>query len=325
LIGGLSIMHGQFISHRQSSALAPQHETPPSSRVSSKVRYRLAALLVMASPLLAWPLVALFVIGGCAGSPGVVIKCSPILGIDVQAVATHLTWYSTSGFAFSVPLALALLVSCRFLSPRRGPSDHPAPIAPVQRDAQASEPGTDDPEGIQTVQEVTSAAGKRDDAQGLMDGSISEVILVNNEGVRLAYAGELETAVAKLTQAAERLPGNMQIASNAALVLALSVSKGRVDGNRLADCLKYRQRVVERDPNHSKLAQIDSLLKQAGADSIVRFRANSTTGLNGASKPFRIRARIDSRIASAGNHHGCDNQPGREESRFRLTNRTGAR
>jgi tetratricopeptide (TPR) repeat protein len=123
----------------------------------------------------------------------------------------------------------------------------------------------DDPQVIQSVHEVMSAAGKKEDAQHLVDASIREVIEINNEGVRLAYAGELETAVEKLTQAAERLPGNMQIVSNAALVLALSVAKGRSERGRMAACLKYRQRVVERDPIYPKLAQIDSLLKQAGA------------------------------------------------------------
>ena len=120
----------------------------------------------------------------------------------------------------------------------------------------------DDAKILQAVRATLSAVGKEHEAEALVDSSIQEIIKENNEGVKLAYAGQLDEAIGKLVSAAERLPGNLQIVSNAALVLALSIGKAATSKERLQNCLKYRKMVVARDPRHPKLAQIDALLIQ---------------------------------------------------------------
>ncbi len=120
----------------------------------------------------------------------------------------------------------------------------------------------DDPKVLREVQATLSAAGKPDEAKAMVEGFRQEVIDENNAGVRLAQAGQLDEAIGKLTDAAERLPGNLQIISNAALVLALAISKKHPSKQRMQDCLKYRKLMLLRDPNHPKLVQIDTLLAQ---------------------------------------------------------------
>jgi len=120
----------------------------------------------------------------------------------------------------------------------------------------------DDKEVVRAVHAAMTAVGKKDQAKALVDSSLVEASEINNEGVRLAYANKLDEAVALLTKAAELLPGNTQFVSNAALVIALALTKtDQIDRNQYQACLKYRQIVATREPNHPKLAQINGLLK----------------------------------------------------------------
>jgi DNA-binding response OmpR family regulator/Flp pilus assembly protein TadD len=120
----------------------------------------------------------------------------------------------------------------------------------------------DNKDVARTVHAAMAAVGKQELAKALIDSSIQEVAAINNEGVRLAYANQLDEAVELLTKAAELLPGNTQFVSNAALVIALALTKAeQVDRNQYQSCLKYRGIVAAREPAHPKLPQIDGLLK----------------------------------------------------------------
>jgi hypothetical protein len=57
-------------------------------------------------------------------------------------------------------------------------------------------------------------------------------------------------------------PGNMQFVSNAALVMALSLTKTGMNEERLASCLRYRESLIAQQPNHRKIPQIDYLLQK---------------------------------------------------------------
>lgn len=113
------------------------------------------------------------------------------------------------------------------------------------------------------VHAVLSLAGKNEtEADAIIEASVKEIIHLNNEGVHKAEAGELDEAIALLSNAAERLPNNLQIVSNAALVLALYLARNSYSQERLKACLHYRGIVAEKAPDYPKLAQIDALLKQ---------------------------------------------------------------
>ena len=90
------------------------------------------------------------------------------------------------------------------------------------------------------------------------------IVKINNDGVRKAQAGEYQEAIELIVNAAERLPNNLQIVSNAALILAVSVANS-ASKDELVQCLHYRQKIIDRDPAHPKLEQIDMMLKKAKA------------------------------------------------------------
>lgn len=113
------------------------------------------------------------------------------------------------------------------------------------------------------VHDVLTAAGKGDvEASAMIDASTQEVILLNNDGVRKAEAGQLKEATELLCEAANRLPNNLQIIGNAALVIALDLVRNGSAPDKFGKCLQYRDVLIKKSPNHPKLAQIDGLLKQ---------------------------------------------------------------
>jgi DNA-binding response OmpR family regulator len=120
----------------------------------------------------------------------------------------------------------------------------------------------EDRQAVRAVQVAMAAAGQQDLSAALVESSLAEVAEINNEGVRLAYANQFEEAIELLTRAADLLPGNAQFLSNAALVIALALSKGETTQTRLPECIKYRKLLAARNPQHPKIAQIDGLLMQ---------------------------------------------------------------
>ncbi|OGS93425.1 MAG: hypothetical protein A2061_01935 [Gallionellales bacterium GWA2_59_43] len=112
------------------------------------------------------------------------------------------------------------------------------------------------------VHDVLIAAGKEiTEANAMIEDSTQEVIRTNNDGVRKAESGQFDEAVELLCEAANRLPNNLQIVSNAALVIALALVKNGNNPQMLAQCLRYRDLLVKKSPDYPKIAQIDSQLR----------------------------------------------------------------
>lgn len=113
------------------------------------------------------------------------------------------------------------------------------------------------------VQAVLIASGKNaSEANAIIDASTQEVILLNNEGVRKAEEGQLDEAIEMLCEAANRLPNNLQILGNTALVIALDLTRNGLSAEKLAKCLFYRDSLLKQSSAHPKIAKINSLLKQ---------------------------------------------------------------
>ena len=96
----------------------------------------------------------------------------------------------------------------------------------------------------------------------MIAASAQEIIQLNNEGVRKAQSGQLDEAIVMLCDAADRLPNNLQIVSNAALALALDLARNGYNAAKLVECSRYRQQVIDKAPDYPKLAQIDATLKK---------------------------------------------------------------
>lgn len=121
----------------------------------------------------------------------------------------------------------------------------------------------DDAKAHERAHAVLVSAGKGEaEAEAMIAASAQEIIQLNNEGVRKAQSGQLDEAIVMLCDAADRLPNNLQIVSNAALALALDLARNGYNAAKLVECSRYRQQVIDKAPDYPKLAQIDATLKK---------------------------------------------------------------
>ena len=112
---------------------------------------------------------------------------------------------------------------------------------------------------IQKAKQVYASAGRGAEGAALVEGSVQSIIQLNNEGVRKAQQGDLEGSVRLLTEAAERLPDNMQIVLNAAQALLVYISQRGYSETFMESAQHYLTQVREKDPNHPKLLTINKL------------------------------------------------------------------
>jgi tetratricopeptide (TPR) repeat protein len=99
-------------------------------------------------------------------------------------------------------------------------------------------------------------------AEQLVKESIREIIDLNNEAVRRAKAGELSIAAQMLSEAAQRLPGNLQIVANAATALLFDIFRNGLDMAKLRTAQAFQQSVEGQSPTHPKLAEMAALMQR---------------------------------------------------------------
>ena len=109
------------------------------------------------------------------------------------------------------------------------------------------------------ISTVLRDSGAGEVAETLVAESIREMIQLNNEAVLRARAGELALAAEMLTEAALRLPANIQVVSNAAAALLFDIWKNGLDPAKLGKAQMFQQAVMAQAPRHPKLAEIDEL------------------------------------------------------------------
>lgn len=109
------------------------------------------------------------------------------------------------------------------------------------------------------VTAVMRENGASERAEHLVSESVREIIQLNNEAVRRGKAGELAEAAVMLTEAARRLPNNLQIVANAAYALLVDVYRNGLDAAKLRDAQAFQMAVQDKDPNYPKLADINEL------------------------------------------------------------------
>lgn len=106
------------------------------------------------------------------------------------------------------------------------------------------------------AQSVFSAAGLDDEGTVFLEATRKRMIKLNNDAVELAKAGEHDRAIAMLTEAADRLPSNAQIALNAALALLIQVHRRGDTGEALARARAYIAQARQANPEHPRLAEL---------------------------------------------------------------------
>lgn len=112
---------------------------------------------------------------------------------------------------------------------------------------------------IQKAKQVYVNAGRGTEGNALIDGSVKSIIALNNEGVRKAQQGDLEGSVRLLTEAAEKLPDNMQIVLNAAQALLVYIDKRGWSETFMESAQHYLALARARDPDHPKLLVANKL------------------------------------------------------------------
>jgi len=110
------------------------------------------------------------------------------------------------------------------------------------------------------VTNVMKDHGGTELSEKLIETCAKEIIQLNNEAVEKAKKGEFAVAAQMLTEAAERLPDNLQIVSNASFSLLLDVFMNGMDAAKLREAMNYRQAVLDKNNNHPKLADITNLI-----------------------------------------------------------------
>lgn len=126
----------------------------------------------------------------------------------------------------------------------------------------------ENPVVLAQAQQVFAQAGLHEEGAIFLEATRKRMIKLNNDAVGLAKSGELDRAVAMLTEAADRLPNNAQIALNAALALLMQVHRQGGAEDALKRVRAYIAQGRRTNPEHPRLAELAALyMKVAPAGS----------------------------------------------------------
>jgi len=115
---------------------------------------------------------------------------------------------------------------------------------------------------IQAAQRVFAKAGLSDEGGLFLEAARGSMIKLNNDAVALAKSGELDKAVAMLTEAADRLHNNCQIAINAALALLMHIHRNGMKTDYLAKAHHYILQARFINPEHSRLPEVETFYRK---------------------------------------------------------------
>lgn len=118
------------------------------------------------------------------------------------------------------------------------------------------------------AQSVFAAAGLQDEGTVFLEATKKRMIKLNNDAVAMAKSGALDEAIAMLTEAADRLTNNAQIALNAALALLMHCHRHGLDADRLGRAHGYILQARLANADHPKLGEVSAFYRKiAPADA----------------------------------------------------------
>lgn len=112
---------------------------------------------------------------------------------------------------------------------------------------------------IQKAKQVFEEAGKGAEGNALVDNSVKSIIQLNNQGVLKAQQGDLAGSVELLTEAATRMPENVQIVLNAAQALLVHIDKLGWNEDYMGTARRYLDVARTKGATHPKLLAISKL------------------------------------------------------------------
>lgn len=121
------------------------------------------------------------------------------------------------------------------------------------------------------AQGVFAAAGLHDEGTLFLEATKKRMFKLNNDAVAMAKAGQLDQAIAMLTEAADRLVNNAQIALNAALALLMHIHRNGADSDKIAKAYRYILQAIQANPDHPKIGEVGNFYRKVappGAPSL---------------------------------------------------------
>ncbi len=117
----------------------------------------------------------------------------------------------------------------------------------------------DDAVLINKAKALFESVGKGEEGRALVDASVKDIIALNNQGVLAAQKGDLEGSVRLLTEAAQRLPDNLQIVLNAAQALLVAIDKLGWNEGYMESARRYIGMARSKNAAHPKLLLVNKL------------------------------------------------------------------
>jgi len=115
---------------------------------------------------------------------------------------------------------------------------------------------------IQKAKQLFEEAGKGAEGSAIVDGNVKEIIQLNNQGVLKAKEGDLDGSVQLLTEAAEKMPGNLQIILNAAQALLVHIDQRGWNEHYMLSAQRYMDTARIKSATHPKLLSINKLAQE---------------------------------------------------------------
>ena len=112
---------------------------------------------------------------------------------------------------------------------------------------------------IKKAKQLFEEAGKGDEGRAIIDGSVKEIIQLNNQGVLKAKEGDLDGSVKLLTEAAEKMPENLQIILNAAQALLVHIDKRGWNEDYMHSAQRYLEAARSKNAAHPKFLSVSKL------------------------------------------------------------------
>lgn len=112
---------------------------------------------------------------------------------------------------------------------------------------------------IEKAKKVFEDAGKGAEGIALVDNNVKTIIQLNNQGVLKAQQGDLAGSVQLLTEAAEKMPENLQIVLNAAQALLVHIDKLGWNDDYMMSAQRYLDVARAKNATHPKLLSISKL------------------------------------------------------------------
>jgi len=119
----------------------------------------------------------------------------------------------------------------------------------------------EDEEMIESINTIFAEAGLADEGKDIINNAKSEVIELNNKGVKLIKDGDIDEAVKLFQVAVKQMPGNITITLNIATSLLLYMQKNGANNRTLDDVYHYLDVVLCKESNNTKALDIKQKCK----------------------------------------------------------------